>query len=129
MRILMSALIAVMMILGPMTLAQARWEGNRGRVVVGRPGFRPGFGRPGFGRPGFGRPGFGGPGFRAGFGFHPGYRWGFYHGAWGWYPPAFFALAVGAAIAGTAPWWAWPAPVVVAPPPRVCWSGFGWVGC
>lgn len=29
---------------------------------LGRPGFRPGFGRPGFGRPGFG-----GPGFRPGF--------------------------------------------------------------
>jgi hypothetical protein len=122
MKTVISALVAVTMILGPMTVARGAWDGNRGRVVAGRPGFvRPGFGRPGFGR----------PGFRPGFGFHPGYRWGFYHGSWGWYPPAFFALAVGAAIAASPPWWAMPAPVVVAPPPppRVCWTGWAWVSC
>jgi hypothetical protein len=68
----------------------------------------------------------GGPGWR-GAPWHPGYRWGFYRGYWGWWAPALFGLAVGAAIA--APYYyAQPYPYYYAPP-RQCWSGWAWYPC
>ena len=65
-------------------------------------------------------------GFARGPGWRPGYRWGFYRGHWGWWAPALFGLAVGAAVAG--PYY-YQQPYPYYAPPRQCWSGYAWYPC
>jgi opacity protein-like surface antigen len=100
---LISALLAASLIV-PVGAAQAQWNGHGGGGPHGGGAWHGG----------------GGP-YRGGgpvwhgrdWGPHPGYRWSYYNGAWGWWPLAVLGgVAVGAALA--APYYYAPPP---APPP------------
>jgi hypothetical protein len=87
---LISTLLAASLIV-PVGAAQAQWHGHGGEWH-----------------------GHGGPVWHGrDWGPHPGYRWSYYNGAWGWWPLAVLGgLAVGSALA--APYYYAPPP---APPP------------
>lgn len=125
MRVLLTAALAASLLLGPVAEADnyvhhVDWRGGRGGWHGGRGGWHGG-GSAWRGGPGWR----GGPAWR-GAPWRPGYRWGYYGGHWGWWAPALFGLAVGAAIA--APYYAQPYPYYYAPP-RQCWSGYAWYPC
>jgi len=117
MRTLLSAAVAASLLLSPVAEANnphGGWHGG-GRAFHGGGWHGGGFRRGGW-HGGFAR----GPGWR------PGYRWGFYRGHWGWWAPALFGLAVGAAVAG--PYY-YQQPYPYYAPPRQCWSGYAWYPC
>jgi len=65
------------------------------------------------------------------WGYHPGYRWGWYGGGWGWWPLAVFGgLAAGAAL--SAPYYApsYPSYPYYTAQPGVCYApGYGSYAC